>query len=173
MKNWRMIAGVLVLSLGLLAGTGLAQFGADWHGKWELDKAVYDCDFGFLLWEDTYEIVFCEGEDYDYQTDPEWQDIDCQGGVVGNEVDLVCTMSQWVEEDCFAEMTITLDYTLDSGVITGTEILETNFTGAGCLITYSCIESTLTGTRIDTDPVECDPQANEDVSWSVVKGIYR
>ncbi len=173
MKNRRMFAGVLVLSLGLLAGSGLAQFDEDWHGTWEFDSELRDCVTGFLLFEDVNEYIFCEGEDFESDTDPNWDDIDCQGGVTGNQIDLLCTMTEEIDVDCTAHMTMTWDLTLDQGVVTGTQTIETDFVGAGCFVTYTCIEATVVGTRIDADPVECDPQPNEAASWSTVKGIYR
>ncbi len=188
MRNMRTKAVILVLSVWLLAGTGLAasgdpggairpflpnQFDENWHGLWEFNIVVVDCDTQDPLWSDFYEQAFCEGEDYDLDTDPNWQDIDCQGGIVGNELDSVCTMTEDVLVNCTAYMTLIMHMELDGDTITGFQTVETEYSGSGCFIPYSCMEFTYTATRIDTDPTECDPQPNEAASWSDVKGIYR
>jgi len=188
MKNRRMNAGFLILATCLLAATGLAatdepggmflpvmpnQFDEAWEGVWDFHVVVEDCDTGFQLWTDDYETTFCAGDEFEPDQDPSWDDVDCVGGITGNELNFSCTMTTEVDLSCTGFITMTQQLTLSGETITGTMVMEMDLVGTGCFITYSCNEFHYTATRIDPDPTDCDPQSNEAASWSDVKGIYR
>lgn len=168
----------LVVCLLLTAGLSAAPAAADvivpeeWVGIWEIQVATYDCDTNDLLFSTTVYDTICPGWAF---ADPDQEEIDltCTGSADANSYSQHCEGSSTPFPGC--EMSFVFDGTGSRTGDTYTAITTTSstFVGACFSIPDSCSRTEVTGTRIDDTPDQCTETAEDQVSWSALKGHYR
>jgi hypothetical protein len=148
---------------------------ADWAGVWADDIAKKSCSNDPLgSWTDQNHVI-CTGDEFELPMleYPSW--ISCTGTINSTSIDVDCTGSNEVWQDCFAVRTITIDGSRsdDSYSIDIHDNLIYQGGGAGCSQTPPiCFRWEHRADRTGPEPPECDTPAQSS-SWGTVKAAYR
>jgi hypothetical protein len=99
----------------------------------------------------------------------------CSGTVDATTVDVTCTGSTEIFQDCQQMVTVEYDIVRTGDEYTSTVVMTTTHvgTGVGCSdIPDSCIQSEGTGTRVAPAPGTCPQTPVTSASWGVIKTLY-
>jgi len=168
-----MAAGLVPPSTGTLLGvlSTTDTLPSSWIGVWSTHIVQKDCTTNFTYYDQTMTDTLCA--DANIQPDSTAESpLSCTTQLNGNSYHVVCDGAETLEGSC------TATYHED---ITGTVNGDSYTSGGTFTISYSegcsglpdmCINITITGTRISSDPGVCANTPVEPVSWGLLKSRY-
>jgi hypothetical protein len=144
---------------------------SEWSGIWNYQITYYLCDGEFPLYTIAMTDTICAGDSYD---PGEGEDQNCTGTYTPTSIDIECSWSEEVADNCIASTSASVTGSVSAGSIQKTVILNVTYAGEGCGVEFEdmCTRIVFAGTRVAPQPAECFTPV-EPASWGTIKTLYR
>ena len=124
-----------------------------WKGEWSMTIVFQDCADGNTLNIDEIVDVICDGDTLDLQLTALAED--CSGTMTDTRLMVDCTY-QFTDAGCTVDVALTLDIERQGDNLVGSGQWSATTTGLCPTYIEGCEDLVISGTRIQTNPAECN-----------------